>query len=148
MALADPIVAEARRWIGTPFVHGASVNGAGCDCLGLIRGVRAALGGACPDRCPPYARDWALRGGDEILHVALTAHLRRVPPAQPDRPGQVVLFRLRPGAPASHLGILTDLGVKAAHPRRFVHAYGRFGVIESPMGEAWARRIVARFDLI
>jgi len=36
------VVAEARRWIGTPYVHQASSFQAGCDCLGLIRGVLAA----------------------------------------------------------------------------------------------------------
>ena len=33
------VVAEARMWIGTPYVHQASALGAGCDCLGLVRGV-------------------------------------------------------------------------------------------------------------
>lgn len=33
------IVAEARRWLGTPYRHQASVIGAGADCLGLVRGV-------------------------------------------------------------------------------------------------------------
>lgn len=33
------VVAEARDWIGTPYRHQASVKHAGCDCLGLIRGV-------------------------------------------------------------------------------------------------------------
>jgi hypothetical protein len=55
-----------------------------------------------------------------------------------------LLFRLRAGAPAGHLGILTQAG----GARRFVHAYDRHGVTESPLGEAWARRIVARYALI
>ena len=39
-------LAEARRWIGTPYQHQASVLGAGCDCLGVLRGVWR--GGAMP----------------------------------------------------------------------------------------------------
>ena len=35
----DAIVAEAHRWIGTPYRHQASLRGVGCDCLGLLRGV-------------------------------------------------------------------------------------------------------------
>ena len=31
--------AAAIRWLGTPYHHQASVRGAGCDCLGLIRGI-------------------------------------------------------------------------------------------------------------
>ena len=39
------VVAEARRWIGTPSVDQQTVRGAGCDCLGLVRGVwRAVVG--------------------------------------------------------------------------------------------------------
>ena len=51
------IVRAARGWIGTPYVHQASVRGAGCDCLGLLRGVEGAqrghLGGGPPLRRPP-----------------------------------------------------------------------------------------------
>ena len=51
MTRAD-IVAAARRWVGTPYVHQASLIHVGCDCLGLVRGVwrdvdrRRAGGGA------------------------------------------------------------------------------------------------------
>ncbi|MDD3181310.1 MAG: hypothetical protein PHD48_00665 [Alphaproteobacteria bacterium] len=31
-------VTEARAWLGTPFHYQASVKGAGCDCIGLIKG--------------------------------------------------------------------------------------------------------------
>jgi hypothetical protein len=53
----------------------------------------------------------------------------------------VVLFRLRAGAVAKHLGI-----VSAAHPApRFIHAYAGHGVVESPLSAPWRRRIVAVF---
>ena len=35
----EAIVSEARRWIGTPYRHQASLIGVGADCLGLVRGV-------------------------------------------------------------------------------------------------------------
>ena len=35
----ERVVELARSWIGTPYVHQASVRGVGCDCLGLLRGV-------------------------------------------------------------------------------------------------------------
>lgn len=141
---ADPrarVVAEARRWIGTPYVHQASLRGAGCDCLGLVRGVWCALRGAEPAKVPPYGPDWAEAGGDEALWRALAQHLRPAGP-QPE-PGDVLLFRLRTGSVAKHLGILTETGPSA----RFVHAYSGQGAVESPLSTPWARRIVARFDL-
>ena len=53
-------------------------------------------------------------------------------------PGALVLFRMRPGAIAKHVGILTA-------PTRFIHAYERLGVIEEPLTSAWRRRIAFVF---
>ncbi|MFZ1680734.1 MAG: peptidase P60, partial [Rhizobiaceae bacterium] len=42
MSAAEPyrriVVAEAERWIGTPYRHQGSTRGVGCDCLGLVLG--------------------------------------------------------------------------------------------------------------
>ena len=52
------IVAEALSWVGTPYRDQASCKGAGCDCLGLVRGVWRAVIGPEPEAMPPYSRDW------------------------------------------------------------------------------------------
>lgn len=132
------VVAEARTWIGTPYVHQASCRGAGADCLGLIRGVWRAVIGPEPEVPPPYTPDWGEGGGCELLLSAALGWLR---PATAPAPGDVILFRMRDGAVAKHLGIATALGAGAA----FVHAYTGHGVVESPLSGPWARRIVARF---
>ena len=44
--LADRLVSEARLWLGTPYVHQMACRGAGCDCLGLVRGVWRGVYGA------------------------------------------------------------------------------------------------------
>ena len=53
------ILSEARDWLGTPYRHQASLKGAGCDCLGLVRGVWRALEGWSQRRnlelCAPAA---------------------------------------------------------------------------------------------
>ena len=65
------IVSEARRWLGTPYRHQASVMGVGADCLGLLRGVWRALIGAEPEKAPPYTPDWAeARGADDLMDAA------------------------------------------------------------------------------
>lgn len=33
------LLKEARSWVGTPYQHQATTKGAGCDCLGFIRGL-------------------------------------------------------------------------------------------------------------
>lgn len=133
-------LAEARLWIGTPYVHQASARGAGTDCLGLLRGVWRALYGTEPEPVPPYTPDWAETGGREPLAEAAARWLRPRPLGQPAA-GDVLLFRMRAGGPAKHLGLQGGTGAAAS----FVHAYSGHAVIESPLSTAWARRIVARY---
>lgn len=136
------VVTEARRWIGTPYCHQASTLGAGSDCLGLVRGVWRALRGAEPVPIPAYGSDWGETEGSEALWQALTATMTAAMGAM--APGQVLLFRMRAGSMAKHLGIVTETGPDA----RFVHAYSGHGVVESALSDPWSRRIVARFDMI
>ena len=133
----DAVVAVARRWIGTPYRHRASLEGVGCDCLGLIRGIWREVYGAEPEDLPAYSADWAEAGRIETLAAAAGRHMTAVPLARA-APGDVILFRWRPDLPAKHAGIL-------AAPDRFVHAYEGCAVVESPLGPWWRRRLAAAF---
>lgn len=135
------IVAEARGWIGTPYVHQASCKGAGTDCLGLLRGVWRAVLGPEPEVVPAYTPDWSEPGRDEVLLRAAFQWLRPKPLGAA-APGDVLLFRMRQGSVAKHLGIAAALSPKPS----FIHAYTGHGVVESPLSEPWARRVVARFE--
>lgn len=133
---AGAIVAAARMWLGTPYLHQASLCGVGCDCLGLVRGVWRAVIGPEPEAPPPYTPDWAEAGGGEPLAAACARHLTPLAPATA-RAGDVVLFRWRAGLPAKHAGILTsDLTM--------IHAHDGARVAESPLGP-WRRRIAFAF---
>lgn len=134
-------VQEARRWIGTPYMHQASVLGAGADCLGLLRGVWRALYGAEPWVVPIYSKDWSEAARKELLWNAAQQWLKSKPLAQ-GAPGDVVLMRMKSGGVAKHLGVQADCGAAPS----FVHAYWGHGVVESPLSRPWARRIVARFE--
>lgn len=136
------IVAEARRWIGTRYVHQASVRGSGTDCLGLVRGVWRAVHGAEPEVVPSYSRDWAEPQGREVLLAAALRHFRPVSGSRAFAPGELLLFRMRQGAIAKHLGIVGTVGERIS----FIHAYSGHGVVETSLSAPWARRIVARFD--
>lgn len=135
------VVALTRAWIGTPYVHGASMRGAGCDCLGLVRGIWRDLHPDARLTVPAYGPDWAEAGAPDLLLAGLRRHL--VQARGPMEPGQVLVFRLGSGGAAKHLGVLTGLAPAGA----FVHAYARHGVVESPLSAPWARRIAARFWL-
>jgi NlpC/P60 family putative phage cell wall peptidase len=140
MSHAERIVAAARGWIGTPYLHQASVKGAGTDCLGLLRGIWRELHGPEPEVVPPYTADWAEPDHREVLLEA-GARLLLAKPRDAAAPGDVLVFRMRAGSIAKHLGIQSDVG---AAPR-FIHAYTDHGVVESPLSQPWARRIAARF---
>lgn len=140
MTVAERAVAEARLWLGTPYVHQASCRGAGTDCLGLLRGVWRALYGAEPETMPAYTADWAEPTGDEVLLRA--GHRLLCPkPVAEEAAGDVILFRMRAGHVAKHLGLQSSVGAEA----RFIHAYSGHCVTESALTDPWRRRIAARF---
>ncbi len=139
-AWGEQIVAQARGWIGTPYRHQASVRGAGADCLGLVRGLWRELLGGEPERPPAYTRDWDEPAREEVLWRAARRHLREKP-VEARAPGDVVLFRMREGAVAKHLGVIA----RGAPAPTFIHAYSGHGVVESPLSAPWARKIVACF---
>lgn len=140
MTAGTRAVAEARLWIGTPYLHQGSVRGAGADCLGLLRGVWRAIHGFEPETVPAYTADWSEPSRDEFLWNAARRWLREASGDQAAL-GDVLLFRMRDGSVAKHLGLQSEVG---AHPR-FIHAYTGYGVIETSLSAPWQRRIAARF---
>lgn len=135
------IVARARGWIGTPYRHQASVRGAGADCLGLVRGLWRETMGTEPEAPPAYTRDWSEATGEEALWAGAARHLVRSDP-EALAPGDILLFRMRDGLVAKHLGIVSETGPAP----RFIHAYERHGVVENSLSAPWRRRIVAAFQ--
>jgi NlpC/P60 family putative phage cell wall peptidase len=90
---------------------------------------------------PPYTDDWAEPSRDEVLLGAAERWLARKDIAEA-AVGDVLLFRMRQGSIAKHLGIQSEIGSSAA----FIHAYTSHGVVESPLSQPWQRRIAARFS--
>ena len=132
------VIATARDWLGTPYRHQASVKGVGCDCLGLLRGVWREIYGAEPCAVPAYTRDWDEVGKDDVLRRAAQQHLA-ASDGSALQIGDVLLFRMRRGAVAKHLGLVSG-------PAAFIHAYSGNGVVESALTDAWRRRIDGAFS--
>ena len=139
---AEPaaVLAVARAWIGTPYLHQASTHGVGTDCLGLARGIWRALHGNEPWEVPRYSRDWGEAGCREVLAEAARAALIEIPVGEAG-PGSLLLFRMAPAAPAKHCGILGSSVIRPS----LIHAYDRSGVVEEPFSTAWARRAAFAF---
>lgn len=151
------IVAEARRWLGTPYQHQASLRGVGTDCLGLVRGIWRALYGVEAEAVPPYSPGWAEAGpgaglgagpgagpragtvagkGETLLHAA-QRHLVQIEGADLQA-GDVLLFRPRMDGPVRHCAIASQTGW-------IIHAYWGRAVAETALTRWWRRRHVASF---
>jgi len=90
---------------------------------------------------PAYSADWAEVGGRETLLEAAGRWMRPVA-ADQMRAGDVLLFRMSPGAAVKHCAILSDFD--GPEPR-MIHAYWGRAVVESWMGVWWRRRLAAVF---
>ena len=138
MTIRAAAVAEARRWTGTPYMHQASLLGAGCDCLGLIRGIWRALYGAEPEAPGAYSPDWAEASGEEQLIGAAERYLVRRA-LESALPGDVLLFRWRAGLPAKHAAVLSGAEM-------MIHAHDGASVCEVAVTPWWRRHAAAAFS--
>lgn len=132
----DLVAAAARDWLGTPYRHRASTLGAGCDCLGLLRGVWRGLYGAEPVAVPVYRADWRHDPHPAALREAAERFL--VVEDGPVVVGQVVLFRLGGRDEPRHCGIMISA-------TRFIHAQEHLGVVEANLTAGWAKRVSGRY---
>lgn len=131
---ADPAAVEAaaRAFLGTPYVHRASLAGAGCDCVGLARGVWRAVVGPEP-AVPAYPEGGP--GDRQALVRGLARHMIALPAPEV---GVLVVLRMSDRAGPMHCGVITGRG-------SLIHALPRAGVVEAPWGPAFARRLAAVF---
>ena len=134
----EEVVKIARRWLGTPYRHRASCEGAGADCLGFVRGVFRAIYGREPETPPPYTRDWNEISARETLVEAARRHLVEGD-VRATQLADVMIFRMRPEGPAKHAAILTA-------PGRMIHAYQGRGVCEGFFGAWWRARLAYSFS--
>jgi NlpC/P60 family putative phage cell wall peptidase len=134
---AERVITIARSWIGTPYIHQASLKGVGCDCLGLLRGVWRELHGNEPELPPPYSADWAEACGRETMAEAAARHMQAIDIAD-FAAGDVILFRWREGSPAKHCAIATS-------GETMVHAHDGAAVTEVAIGRWWRRHLVFAF---
>jgi NlpC/P60 family putative phage cell wall peptidase len=141
------VVATARKWLGTPYHHQSAVRGAGCDCLGLVRGVYAELYGVTPEEPPAYTMTWGEYGKEELMLEAARRHLMEVSVSEDGHTlaldeqrwltGDVLLFRARIGAVAKHCCIVSGEDT-------MIHSYSGIGVAETSIG-IWKSRAAGVF---
>lgn len=125
------MVAEARKWLGTPYQHQGRLRGVAVDCVGLVIGVARGLGLADGWRDQPYRKF----PDEAYVRAVLDAHLE--PSGATPAPGDVALLRWR--RTANHIAI-------AGNADTIIHAYYLPSkVVEHRIDEDWCERIVALY---
>lgn len=135
------IVAEARTWLRTRWLHQGRLRGVGVDCVGLAYEVGKAFQqfGEPPPPLPPYERTTA----DNLMLRLCQQFLARRPGRIP-AVGSVVALRV--DLRQRHMGIIGDYPGGGAS---LIHAYAvNREVVEHRLDAEWADRILVAFDYL
>lgn len=136
--LRSTLLAEARSWLGTPWHHQAAVKGAGCDCIGFVRGAAEPFIGKVEHRMD-YAATWPLYRAESLLYAEFKPRAKEIKPEKA-KPGDVLLFGVGKG-PAHHCGYV-------AEGDRLLHCYREAGkVVEQDLTDFWRSKIRHAFRL-
>lgn len=132
------VVAAARGWLNTPFVHQGWTKGIACDCIGLIKGVGVELSLFDYDEHSDKARRYAaysMLPNPRKMREGLAEFF--VPIAKDEAlPGDI--FYIAWAKEPQHVALMTDHGL--------IHSYSHVGkVVEHALDAEWERRICAAY---
>lgn len=142
MITGAQIVDEARLWIGTPWKHAQACKGAGCDCIGLVGGVAAAVG---------VTNDWITEASmmfkgygrlpvAEVIYAGCERWMLPVK-AESIQLGDILVMAFE--KEAQHFAIVSNVS-----PRYIIHAYAQARrVAENRVDETWQRRTLSAWRL-
>jgi NlpC/P60 family putative phage cell wall peptidase len=120
------IVAEARKWVGTPYHHKGRVLGHGVDCFGVIEMVGRAFHVSIPENIQ-YSR---IPDAMELL-AYMDTYARGIPVNEAQEGDILIIPFMRE---LRHMAIKTDKGM--------IHAYEPMGmVVEHSINPAWQKMI-------
>lgn len=143
MPTADDVVAEARKWLGTPFHHQGRCLGVGVDCVGIVSETGRALGLTTHDSAR-YSRH---PDGESLVAGLKQAGMIEIPIVDA-RKGDVVVFLVR--RMPRHVAILSRApGTDGADdPGAIIHAHmGVDRAVETNIGPGWAKNLAHAFRI-
>lgn len=135
---ADDIIAEARKLIGTRFVHQGRDPRLGFDCVGALVCVADALGVAHSDD-----KTYALRPNRRgvMRRIMIDSGCVQRESIDLDRHGDILTFWYAARGVEYHAGFLaTDRGRPTV-----VHALPGKGMVEHGINDFWRDRLVGQF---
>jgi NlpC/P60 family putative phage cell wall peptidase len=134
------VVADARLWMATPYVHQARVRGVGTDCIGMIggiardRGDSAGLAWEVDHEAHAYGRVPSAR----MLLTMAARYLDQIDASEVGL-GDVVLMKF--AVDPQHFAL-----VSRVDPVYIIHASSSAGrVVENRLDEKWRSRIVRAY---
>lgn len=131
--IRQKIIAEARTYLGTPFVHQGRLKGKGIDCIGLIVNVGKSLGLLDHDNTS-YGR----YPDGKTLMSELRKYLIEKDIEQLTA-GDIAVYWFKNPQMPTHVGIVSDYGL--------IHTYADIGkVVEHRLTKAWQKRLYAVFS--
>lgn len=136
----DEVIAEAREWLGTPWVHQAACKGAGVDCLHYIAGVVRAFGRkeAATFFAKPEWHSYGRHPDVMMMFEGCDALMDRIR-IEDALPADVLVFRC--GRHPMHFAFLS------AHDRLLHAWFGARRVCEHQLDEKWRARIIRAYRL-
>lgn len=107
------VVAEARSWIGTPYVIRGRIKGAGCDCGSLLMSIAVNSGLMTDEELEVYSLDCWAHWSDEKYLKRVMRYAERVMSGVAYRstvvlPGSLVLVRVTGSRHFNHGGFVTE----------------------------------------
>lgn len=135
------IVTLARSWIGTPFHHQGRVPRVALDCVGVLACTMSHFGMPYED-----VHGYAKRPDGTQLMARLSGALDA---ATSPELGNVLVFDVIDESHhwPMHVALRTDVGMLHAYSGARRKGDTRAGfVIEHPIDERWAKRLVAEFQ--
>lgn len=142
--MRQAVVTEALTWLHTPYHHQAATKGAGCDCIGLLRGVGNALGidgaeGLASDLLTDFA-GYGMDPNPALLREGCSRYLIPIT-RQEVGLADIFLFKMpRSNGQPKHFGIVSRLD-----PPYMIHSWagGKAEVVENRVDRVWESRILA-----
>lgn len=109
-------VAEARSWVGTPYVLGGRIKQVGCDCVTFIAEGAIACGMLSREEVetmPIYSHDWWAHAKDDLYLLRLLRHAAKVAEAKTYRtlmpePANLILTKVNGSRVLNHGAVITQ----------------------------------------
>jgi len=140
---ADRVVAAARSWISTPYVHQHRTKGVGADCVGLViaAGLEANVLPTWTEEAWAPHRGYGRAPNPEHMGRAIRQFLEPLDldPAQLAPPGSVAFIGWRRHLPM-HLAIMAIADDRPT----MIHAFAGIGkVVEHGFVDPWPARVIS-----